>query len=84
MPYRLVAGPLLKLSTAEGGGGAAGAGGVSQEERRRFLVLYEIVASEGSDRPPPPNRGTYRTVDTAVDRQIHAFCFPSNFVFLFV
>ncbi|CAM9374312.1 unnamed protein product, partial [Ectocarpus sp. 12 AP-2014] len=56
MPYRLVAGPLLRLSSAEGGGAAAGLGGVSQEERRRFLVLYEIVASEGSDRPPPPNR----------------------------
>ena len=63
MPYRLVAGPLLRLSPAEGGGNASGpaAGsvpqGVPQEERRRFLVLYEIVAAEGSDRPPPPNRG---------------------------
>lgn len=68
MPYRLVAGPLLRLSPAEGGGGGGMASGpaagsvsqgvgVLQEERRRFLVLYEIVASEGSDRLPPPNRG---------------------------
>ncbi|CAM9458952.1 unnamed protein product, partial [Pylaiella littoralis] len=54
MPYRLVAGPLLRLSAAEGGGAAGSVS--SREERRRFLVLYEIVASEGSDRPPPANR----------------------------
>ncbi|CAM9869734.1 unnamed protein product, partial [Sphacelaria rigidula] len=44
MPYRLVAGPLLKLA------------GGQEEERRRFLVLYEIVASDNSDSPPPPSR----------------------------
>ncbi|CAM9250646.1 unnamed protein product [Scytosiphon promiscuus] len=62
MPYRLVAGPLLRLSGVGGGGssggGAAGVGSTSLEERRRFLVLYEIVAAEGSDRPPPPDRDT--------------------------
>lgn len=57
MPYRLVAGPLLRLSAAEGGGAAGSVS--SREERRRFLVLYEIVASEGSDRPPPANRGAW-------------------------
>lgn len=60
MPYRLVAGPLLRLSAVgngAGGGAATGVGSTSQEERRRFLVLYEIVAGEGSDRPPPPDRG---------------------------
>lgn len=67
MPYRLVAGPLLRLSAAAGaatpasGAAAASAGPALQEERRRFLVLYEIVASEGCDRPPPANRGVNAT-----------------------
>ena len=84
MPYRLVAGPLLRLSPAGGGGGGGGgtasgpaAGSVSQgvgvphEERRRFLVLYEIVASEGSDRPPPPNRGGSGWVQAGIGAYLH-------------
>lgn len=58
MPYRLIPGPLLRLTESEEGGRGAKSGD-AHEELRRFLVLYEIVApaSEGLARPPPASRG---------------------------